>query len=159
MYKKLIIRLLKFIINEKKYNDNDLLNDYLKYNYRIFKINEMKLYINNIYICKIGFFSFYIYKQIYDVNYKKITKIKDINLDNIKIEEYNYDGIKDALKINLYTYLYDSNKTIRNSIHDKVINIPSNDILYKKETSYSIINQSSTVLNEDELNVLDWLNN
>ena len=146
-------------MNEKNYKNYDLLNTYIKFNYKCFKINEIKLYINNIYICKIGYFSYYIYKKIYDVNYKEITKIKDLNLDNIITEEYNYDNIKDALKIKIYSKLYDQNKTIHNPILNRVINIPSNEILLKKETSYSINNQSSTILDDEQLNVLNWLNN
>lgn len=146
-------------MNEKNYKEYDLLNNYIKFNYKCFKINEIKLYINNIYICKIGYFSYYVYKKIYDIDYRKIKKINNLNLDNIIIEEYNYDSVKDALKINIYSKLYDSNKTIHNTILDKVINISYDEILFKKETSYSINNQSSTILNDEQLNVLNWLNN
>ena len=140
-------------MNENKYKEFDLLNTYLKFNYKTYKINEIKLYVNDIYICRIGYHSYYIYKKIYDVNFKVIKSIKDIDLDKILVDVFSFDSIKDGLKIVLYTKLYNLNKE-----KNKVV-IPSNNIIEKKEMSYIMNNEQSTILDDEQLNILNWLNN
>jgi hypothetical protein len=66
---KLIIHILKFVMNKDKCKDFDLLNNYIKFNLQNIKFTEVKLYVNNNYIIKIGIYSFYIYKDLFDVNY------------------------------------------------------------------------------------------
>jgi len=67
--KKLIIHILKFVINKDKFKDYDILNNFIKYNLKYLKFSEVKLYLNNNYIIKIGFESYYIYKNLIDLNY------------------------------------------------------------------------------------------
>ena len=66
---KLILLLLKFVINKDKCKDYDLLNNYIKFNLKNIKFSEVKLYLNNNYIVRIGFESYNIYKDLIDVNY------------------------------------------------------------------------------------------
>ena len=86
---KLLIYCLKYIMNNNKNKDDDLLNNYNKFNMKMLKLTELKLYVNNKYISKMCFYSHYIYNQIYDINYKPIDKIDLLNLENIDIEFYS----------------------------------------------------------------------
>ena len=63
---KLILLLLKFVINKDKCKDYELLNNYIKFNLKNIKFSE---YVNNNYIVRIGFESYNIYKDLIDVNY------------------------------------------------------------------------------------------
>ena len=152
---KLIVHLLKFIINEKCYMYYELLNNYLKFNIKSLKFSEVKIYLNNNYIIKIGFESYYIYKDLIDVNYQVIKDINKIDFKNYIIEDY-YHNIygNDAIIIKLYSHLYLKN------------NIKKEDVLplIKKEDvlpldNEIIYNEKSTILNDDDLDVLNWINN
>ena len=161
---KLIIHILKFVVNEKRYLHYELLNDYIKFNLKCVKFSEVKLYLNNNYIIKIGFESYYIYKNLTDVNYQLITDIKKIDLDNYKIEDYyHYNYGNDAIIIKLYSHLYLKNNNIKilplniegNKNNNIIEFLPPND----REQDEIIENEKSTVLSENELDVLNWLNN
>ena len=159
---KLIIHCLKYIMNENKNIDGDLLNNYNKFNLKLLKITELKLYINNKYISKFCFHSNYIYNQIIDINYKPIKTLDLLNLDNIDIEFYSsingYNIDKNCIKIYIYSNLY-LQTNIKNIPEKKQIQIVEKVDDFKIDNSYITNNEPSTVLNEDELNVLDWLNN
>lgn len=171
IYKKNIQKLLnhciKFIINENRFKHYDLLNNFNNFNMKMLKFNELKLYINNILISKFTCHSYIIYKKIIDTDYKIITKINSLNLDIIDIEFYTsiynegYFNDKNCVKLYIYSkkYLNVSNKTDNNKSDNKINIISYNEILPEKETSYLINNQSSTVLNENEFNIIEWLNN
>lgn len=161
--KKLLTHCIKFIINENKYKHYDLLNNYNNFNMKMLKFNELKLYINNILISKFTVYSYIIYKKIIDTDYKIITKINSLNLDIIDIEFYTsiynegYFNDKNCIKIYIYSNMYlQKYKKIDNKIEDKI----EDKIENKIEESSIIINQpiNSTILNEDELNILNWLN-
>ena len=66
---KLIIHIIKFCINKDKNKEYELLNNFIKFNLKILKYSQVKLYINNIYIIKIGFYSYHLYKDLIDINY------------------------------------------------------------------------------------------
>jgi hypothetical protein len=159
---KLIIHCLKYIMNDNKNLDCDLLNNYNKFNLKLLKITELKLYINNKYISKFCFHSHYIYNQIVDINYKPINKIDLLNLDNIDIEFYSsingYNIDKNCIKIYIYSNLY-LEKNIKSIPEKKQIQIIEKIDDFKIDNSYILNNEPSTILNEDELNVLNWLNN
>lgn len=154
---KLLIYCLKYIMNDDKNKDDDLLNNYNKFNMKMLKLTELKLYINNKYISKFSFYSHYIYNQIYDINYQPIKTLKLLNLENIDIEFYSsingYFKDKSCIKIYIYSNLYlESNK--------KVIPEKSKiEIIEKLDDIKIKTNQSSTVLNEDDLDIINWLNN
>ena len=173
---KLIFYILKFVINENKYKSYDLLNNYIKFNLKCLKFSEVKLYLNNNYIIKIGFESYYIYKNLIDVNYQIINDIKKIDYNNYKIEDY-YHNIygNDAIIIKLYSNLYlkkeilpgniteqkEDNKIIEFeplNVEEQVDNKVSLNVSVNVDKSF-IINEKSTILNDDELDVLNWLNN
>jgi len=159
---KLIIHCLKYIMNEKKNLDCDLLNNYNKFNLKLLKITELKLYINNKYISKFCFHSNYIYNQIVDINYKPIKTLDLLDLENIDIEFYSsingYNTDRNCVKIYIYSNLYLKNK--KKDIPEKPqIQIIEKIDDFKIDTTYISNNEPSTILNEDELNVLDWLNN
>ena len=149
-------------MNENKNIDGDLLNNYNKFNLKLLKITELKLYINNKYISKFCFHSNYIYNQIIDINYKPIKTLDLLNLDNIDIEFYSsingYNIDKNCIKIYIYSNLY-LQTNIKNIPEKKQIQIVEKVDDFKIDNSYITNNEPSTVLNEDELNVLDWLNN
>lgn len=116
---KLLIYCLKYIINNNKHKDFDLLNDINKFNNKILKITELKLYINNKIISKFNFYAHYIYNQILDINYQPIKKINLLNLENIDIEFYSsiygYNKDKNCIKIYIYSNLY-----LKKNIKDNV---------------------------------------
>ena len=149
-------------MNDNKNLDCDLLNNYNKFNLKLLKITELKLYINNKYISKFCFHSHYIYNQIVDINYKPINKIDLLNLDNIDIEFYSsingYNIDKNCIKIYIYSNLY-LEKNIKSIPEKKQIQIIEKIDDFKIDNSYILNNEPSTILNEDELNVLNWLNN
>ena len=113
-YKKkiqqIIIHSLKYIMNNNKCLDFDLLNNYNKFNMKMLKLTELKLYINNKLISKFCFHSHYIYNQIYDINYKPINKIDLLDLNNIDIEFYSsingFNSDRNCVKIYIYSNLY-----------------------------------------------------
>lgn len=154
---KLLIHCLKYIMNDKKNLDCDLLNNYNKFNLKLLKITELKLYINNKYISKFCFHSNYIYNQIVDINYQPIKTIDLLNLDNIDIEFYSsingFKTDKNCVKIYIYSNLYLKNK--KKEIPKK----PEIQIIEKIEDFKIDSNQSSTILNENDLDILNWLNN
>lgn len=126
--KLLLIKLLEFIINENKNRENDLLNSYLNFNYKFCKFNELKLYVNNIYIIKIGFHHHHLYKKLLDVNYQQIKDINKINIDNyVIVDYYKYNYGNDAIIIKLYTELYLKNNKIKEveppNVREQKINI------------------------------------
>jgi len=154
---KLLIYCLKYIMNDDKNKDDDLLNNYNKFNMKMLKLTELKLYINNKYISKFSFYSHYIYNQIIDINYKPIDKIDLLNLENIDIEFYSsingFKTDKNCIKIYIYSNLYlESNKKV---IPEK----PKIEIIEKLDDIKIKTNQSSTILNEDDLDIINWLNN
>lgn len=158
---KLIILTLKYIMNDNKNLDCDLLNNYNKFNLKLLKITELKLYINNKYIAKFCFHSHYIYNQIYDLNYKPIKTLDLLNLDNIDIEFYSsingYNIDKNCIKIYIYSNLYleSSKKEIPKKPEIQIIE-KLEDL--KIDSTYITNNDPSTVLNEDELQIINWLN-
>ena len=108
--KLLLINLLEFIINDDKIKEIEFLNKYLNFNYKHLKFNEVKLYVNNIYIIKIGFHHHHLYKKLIDVNYQVIKDINKIDTDNyIIVDYYKYNYGNDAIIIKLYTELYIKN--------------------------------------------------
>ena len=119
---------LSFKLNKVKNNDdkskeNDLLNSYLNYNYKFLKFNELKLYVNNIYIIKIGFHSHHQYKKLIDFNYQQIKDINKINIDNyVIVDYYRYNYGNDGIILWLFTELYLKN----NKIKDVSLNVPVN---------------------------------
>lgn len=144
-------------MNDDKNKDDDLLNNYNKFNMKMLKLTELKLYINNKYISKFSFYSHYIYNQIIDINYKPIDKIDLLNLENIDIEFYSsingFKTDKNCIKIYIYSNLYlESNKKV---IPEK----PKIEIIEKLDDIKIKTNQSSTILNEDDLDIINWLNN
>jgi hypothetical protein len=187
---KLLIYCLKYIMNDDKNKDDDLLNNYNKFNMKMLKLTELKLYINNKYISKFSFYSHYIYNQIYDINYQPIKTLKLLNLENIDIEFYSsingYFKDKSCIKIYIYSNLYlESNKKVipekpevpeakasplpkieiieklgldllktnhRPALEKLLKVFPADDIKIKT-------NQSSTVLDENDLDIINWLNN
>jgi hypothetical protein len=165
-YKKkiqqIIIHCLKYIMNNNKNLEFDLLNNYNKFNMKMLKLTELKLYINNKLISKFCFHSHYIYNQIVDINYKSIDKIDLLNLDNIDIEFYSsingFNVDKNCVKIYIYSNLYlEKNKKeppIKQEI--KIIDKIEDVVI---DNSYSINNEPSTVLDENELQIINWLNN
>ena len=162
--KKLIIHILKFVINKDKFKDYDILNNFIKYNLKYLKFSEVKLYLNNNYIIKIGFESYYIYKNLIDLNYQVITDIKKIDVDNYKIEDY-YHNIygNDAIIIKLYSNLYLKKDILPGNITEqkediKIIEFEPLNVQGQVDKS-SIINEKSTILNEDELDIYNFLNN
>jgi hypothetical protein len=150
---KLIIHSLKYIMNENKNIDPDLLNNYNKFNMKMLKISELKLYINNKLISKFCFYSHHVYKKIFDINFKPIKTLELLNLDDIYIEYYNsingYNFDKNCVKIYIYSnlYLQTKKKTILESNYKSI----------KIYDSYISNNEPSTVLNEEELNIMEWL--
>jgi hypothetical protein len=104
---KLLIHCLKYIMNDKKNLDCDLLNNYNKFNLKLLKITELKLYVNNKYISKFCFYSHYIYNQIVDINYNPIKTLDLLNLENIDIEFYSsingYNFNRNCVKIYIYS--------------------------------------------------------
>ena len=149
-------------MNDNKNLDCDLLNNYNKFNLKLLKITELKLYVNNKYISKFCFHSHYIYNQIIDINYQPIKTLKLLNLENIDIEFYSsingFKTDKNCIKIYIYSNLY-----LEKNKKEKIIDKPQIQIIekiddFKIDTTYMSNNEPSTVLNEDELNVLDWLN-
>ena len=66
--KFLLIKLLDFIMNDDNNKEIEYLNKYLNYNLKTLKFNELKLYVNNIYIIKIGFHHHHLYKKLIDTN-------------------------------------------------------------------------------------------
>jgi hypothetical protein len=152
-------------MNDNKNLDYDLLNNFNKFNMKMLKLTEIKIYINNKIIAKFNFYAHHVYNNIMDIDFKQIKKINLLNLDKIDIEFYtSINGFfkdKNCIKIYIYSkkYLNVLVKTDNNKSIDKINIIPNNEILPEKETSYLINNQSSTVLNDEELNILDWINN
>ena len=112
--KTLLIKLLEDIINDDKSKEIEFLNSYLNYNLKTLKFNELKLYVNNIYIIKIGFHHHHLYKKITDVNYQQIKDISKINIDNyVIVDYYRYNYGNDGVIIKLYTDLYIKNNKIK----------------------------------------------
>ena len=141
--RKLIIHILKFVINKDKSKEYDLLNNYIKFNLKNLKLSEVKLYVNNNYIIKIGFESFYIYKNLVDINYQVITDIKKFNVENYYIDDYyNYNYGNDAIIIKLFTNLY---------LKNNKIDIKKEEIDIKKEDNKNIID----IKIEDNKNIID----
>ena len=151
-------------MNDNKNKDDDLLNNYNKFNMKMLKIRELKLYINNKYIANMNNYSHYIYNKIFDINYKLIDKINLLNLNDFDIEIYNgfngYYKDKNCIKIYIYSNLYleSKKKVILEKSQIKIIEDKIEDIKIINH-SYIMNNETSTILNEEELNVLDWLNN
>jgi hypothetical protein len=138
--KNLLIKLLEFIMNDDKNRENDLLNKYLNYNYKNLKFNELKLYLNNIYIIKIGFHHHHLYKKLIDINYQVIKDINKIDVDNyIIVDYYKYQYGNDAIIIKVYTELYKKNNKIKEVSLNVPVNIENNIIeilpLDEKDTS------------------------
>lgn len=159
---KLIIYVLKYIMNDNKNLDYSLLNNYNKFNMKMLKLTELKLYVNNKYISKMCFYSHYIYNQIYDINYKPIDKIDLLNLDNIDIEFYSsingYYNEKSCIKIYIYSNLYLQTNKKEAPVKPEIKIIDKiGDI--KIDSTYILNNEPSTVLNEDDIQLINWLNN
>lgn len=137
-------------MNDDKYLNYSLLNNYNNYNIKTLKLNELKLYVNNKLTCKFNFYGHQVFNKIVDVNYQIITKINFLDLDNFDIEFYsNIYGInadKSNIKIFIYSNLYNK----KNNIIDKP------EII---EDNYILNDEPSTILNEEELNILNWINN
>jgi hypothetical protein len=159
---QIIIHSLKYIMNNNKNLEFDLLNNYNKFNMKMLKLTELKLYINNKLISKFCFHSHHIYNQIVDINYKPIDKIDLLNLDNIDIEFYSsindFNVDKNCVKIYIYSNLYlEKNKKeppIKQEI--KIIDKIEDVVI---DNTYSINNEPSTILDENELQIINWLNN
>lgn len=146
--KNLTILLLKFILNNNKKQENKLLNEYYKYNFKKLKINEFKLFINNIYIIKIAFHSYTIINFPIDINFQLIIDIDKINLDSIKIDDYyNYNFINDGIIIKLYTHLY-----LKSLLKKEVV-------IKKKEEKNNIEQEVIIQFDNNELELFDFLNN
>lgn len=149
-------------MNNNKNLEFDLLNNYNKFNMKMLKLTELKLYINNKLISKFCFHSHHIYNQIVDINYKPIDKIDLLNLDNIDIEFYSsindFNVDKNCVKIYIYSNLYlEKNKKeppIKQEI--KIIDKIEDVVI---DNTYSINNEPSTILDENELQIINWLNN
>ena len=151
-------------MNKDKYKENDLLNNYIKFNLKNLKFSEVKLYINNNYIVRIGFENYYIYKEIVDVNYQQITDIKKIDLENYYVEDYyHFNYGNDGIIIKLYTNLYLKNNKILplkvETVKKEIEPVKIEDEKIIEKSSILIENEKSTILNDDELDVLNWLNN
>ena len=159
--KKLVIHILKFVLNNKRYLHQELLNDYIKFNLKCVKFSEVKLYLNNNYIIKIGFESYYIYKDLIDVNYQVITDINKIDINEYIIEDYYHNNYgNDAIIIKLYSHLY-LKKNIKKEFEPVIVGQHKNNIIeFLPPNDDNIIeNENSTILSENELDVLNWLNN
>lgn len=163
-------------MNKDKCKDFDLLNNYIKFNLQNIKFTEVKLYVNNNYIIKIGIYSFYIYKDLFDVNYQLITDIKKIDIENYIVDDYysNYYG-NDGVIIRLYSYLYlkNNNNMPRQTTEIEHKEIEHKEIEYNNNITTEYIKieniEKSTILNENEnvnstileneLDILNWINN
>ena len=149
-------------MNNNKNLEFDLLNNYNKFNMKMLKLTELKLYINNKLISKFCFHSHHIYNQIYDINYKPIKTIDLLDLDNIDIEFYSsingFNIDKNCVKIYIYSNLYLKKNKKEPPIKPEIKIIDKIEDI-KIDTTYITNNEPSTILNEDELNVLSWLNN
>ena len=158
--KKMVIHILKFVINEKRYLHYELLNDYIKFNLKCLKFSEVKIYLNNNYIIKIGFESYYIYKDLIDVNYQVIKDINKIDFYNYIIEDY-YHNIygNDAIIIKLYSHLYLKNNIKKEEVSRNIVVNEIIDFLPPNVSDQDDNNEKSTELSENELDVLNWINN
>ena len=145
-------------MNENNFKDFDLLNNFNNFNMKTLKLTEIKLHINNILISKFNMYAHQVYNEIKDIDMRPIKKINLLNLENIDIEFYSsingYFNEKSCIKIFIYSNLYlQKNKPL---IEKEIIIDKIDDIII--DTS-SINNEPSTKLEEDELNIIEWLNN
>ena len=143
-------------MNEDKTKDFKLLNNFNNFNLKTLKLTEIKLYINNILISKFNIYAHQIYNDIKDIDMRPIKKIDLLNLDNIDIEFYTslygYFYEKNCIKIYIYSNLYLQKKNEKKK--DKIIE----DVIIDKIDDI-IINEPSTILDENELDIINWLNN
>ena len=150
-------------MNNNKNLDFDLLNNYNKFNMKMLKLTELKLYINNKLISKFCFHSHQIYNQIYDINYKPLKNLKDLNLDNIDIEFYSsvngYNFDRNCVKIYIYSNLYLEKNKKEPHIKPEIKIIDKIEDIVIDTTTYISNNEPSTILNENELELINWLNN
>ena len=98
--KKYIIYLFE-IINSNNFTVQTIHQDFIKYNYKNFKFNEIKLIINNKLILKISPYGEYI---IYDTYNKYKLENMKLNDNDIKTIIYNCINSNDGLIIKLKKY-------------------------------------------------------